>query len=37
MMMAYVKSADNRRNASFAVNAVKHIAGEEDDDEEDGE
>ena len=35
MMMAYVKSADNRRNASFAVNAVKHIAGEEDDDEED--
>ena len=37
MMMAYVKSADNRRNASFAVNAVKHISGEEDDDEEDGE
>lgn len=29
MMMAYVKSADNRRSASFAVNAVKRIAQEE--------
>ena len=33
MMMAYVKSADNRRSASFAVNAVKHIAEEEDDED----
>lgn len=31
MMMAYIKSADNRRSASFAVNAVKRI---DDEDEE---
>ena len=37
MMMAYVKSADNRRSASFAVNAVKRIADEEEDDEDDWE
>ncbi len=34
MMMAYVKSADTRRSASFAVNAVKRIAEEEDNDED---
>ena len=33
MMMAYVKSADNRRSASFAVNAVKRIADEEEDED----
>ncbi len=30
MMMAYIKSADNRRSASFAVNAVKRIDDDED-------
>lgn len=33
MMMAYIKSADNRRSASFAVNAVKHIDDEDEEDE----
>lgn len=38
MMMAFIKSEDNRKNASFAVNAVKNIAiPEEDDDEDDME
>jgi hypothetical protein len=27
MLMAYLKSVDNRRNASFAVNPVKEIPG----------
>ncbi len=33
MMMAYIKSADNRRSASFAVNAVKRIDDEDEEDE----
>lgn len=33
MMMAYIKSADNRRSASFAVNAVKRIDDDDDEDE----
>ncbi len=38
MMMAFIKSEDNRKNASFAVNAVKNIAVPEyDDDEDDAE
>lgn len=35
MLMAFVKSADNRRSASFAVNPVKQIAGDDEDDDED--
>lgn len=35
MLMAFVKSADNRRSASFAVNPVKRIAGDDEDDDED--
>lgn len=37
MMMAFIKSEDNRKNASFAVNAVRQIVEPEDYDDDDDE